>query len=132
VIVREFEPADLERVEALHTASGFAYVLPDFSQPEFFSRRVVSDESGVRMAAFLKLTAEAFLIADARWKTPAWRFEALRQVHTVSWADAKNCGVAEVNAFLPPQIAAKFGKRLSHMGWKRYQGEEWRCYSYDV
>lgn len=132
MIVREYEEADLAKIESLHRDSGFRYELPDFSSPQFFSRRVVSDESGIAMAGFLQLTAQTFLVCDPRWRTPAWRMEALRQLHAACHRDAAEQGVAEVNAFLPPIISSKFGRRLKKLGWNFYEGEEWKCFSFRV
>lgn len=130
--VREYSDDDFERVKALHHLSGFGYALPAFSSKEFFSRRVVSDESGVAMAAFLRRSAEAFLICNPNWRNPAWRMEALRQLHGVSREDAAENNIAEVNAFLPPDVAKRFGRRLSRLGWQLYDNAEWKCYSFEV
>ena len=132
MIVREFQESDLAEIEHLHRQSGFNYALPDLSGPEFFSRRVIQGGNSIAMAGFLRLTAEAMLIGDPDWRTPAWRMEALRQLHTVCYADARENGVSEVNAFVPPKISCRFGRRLLRLGWKAYQGPEWRCFSYEV
>lgn len=130
--VRQYEASDLSKIQALHRASGFRYDLPDLLGQEFFSRRVLADGDRLTMAGFLRLTAEAFLVCDPGWRTPAWRMEALRQLHTVCHRDAAEKGIAEVNAFLPPQVERQFGRRLKRMGWKFYDGEEWKCFSYKV
>ena len=131
MIVRQFEPGDMDEVRRIHGLCGFDYALPDFSGKEFVSRRVVQDRNGIGMAAFLRLSAEAFLIADPQWKTPAWRMEALRQVQAVCTGDARHAGVAEVEAFLPPELAEKFGKRLTRMGWQKAR-EGWTPFSFKV
>jgi hypothetical protein len=131
--IREYQPADLDRIKELHRQSGFRYALPDFSGQEFISRRVVGDESDIGMAGFLRLTAEAFLVCSPDWRTAAWRDLALRKLHTVCREDAAGRGVSEVNAFLPPEIVARFGARLVRSGWKRYpKGQEWSCFSFEV
>lgn len=130
--VREYAESDLAEIERLHRASGFDYALPNLSGAEFFSRRIVEDRDGLAMAGFLRLTAEAMLIADGNWRTPAWRMEALRQLHAVCYRDAADKGVCEVNAFIPPKISCKFGNRLLRLGWKAYQGPEWRCFGFEV
>jgi len=132
VILREYTDDDLAKIKELHRLSGFRYDLPDLSGKEFFSRRVVADTSGIGMAAFLRRTAEVFIICDPAWRNAAWRFEALRQLHTLCREDARNEGIAEANAFLPPQIAKKFARRLREFGWKSYTDEEWKCMSFEV
>src|SRR5690348_11029065 len=101
--VRAYTEADLERVKDLHSRSGFRYALPDFSGEEFFSTRIVADKDGIGMAGFLRRTAEAFLICDPNWRTAAWRELALRNLQTACRKDAADEGIAEVNAFIPPE-----------------------------
>lgn len=84
------------------------------------------------MAAFMRHTAEAYMVCDPTWRNPAWRMEALRQLCRVCNDDAREAGVKEVMAFLPPSVTKKFGKRLDRMGWNHYLGEEWRCYAKEV
>lgn len=119
MLVREYTDADFGRLQQLHSQSSFDYKLPTLSKDVFFSRRLVGDGKSIGMGAFLKHTAEAYLICDPDWRTPAWRMEALRQLCLVCNEDAKSQGVREVEAFLPPEVERKFGKRLSHMGWAR-------------
>ena len=130
--VREYTDSDLDEIKRIHGDSGLEYDFPDTPSQVFFSRRVVSDGSGIGMAAFLRLTAEAYLVANPRWRTAAWRGHALTQLHRVCHGDAVSQGVQEVNAFLAPPIVKKFGRRLERMGWKKYQDEEWRCFSYEI
>lgn len=130
--VREYTDGDLEQLRRLHSESGFGYTLPALSGEEFFSRRVVSHKEGIAMAAFLRHTAEAFLICDPTWRTAAWRELALRNLQTACRHDAGAKGISEVNAFLPPKIEKQFGRRLLRLGWKHYVDEEWRCYSVEV
>lgn len=126
MLVRQYTEADFAQIKELHSASGFDYVLPTFSSKEFFSRRVAGDGQTVGMAAFLKLTAEAYLICNPRWRNPAWRLEALRQLSYESNADARSAGVHEVNAFLPPKVVSTFGRRLDKLGWEKIRND-WRC-----
>jgi hypothetical protein len=132
MLVRTYTDSDLAEIKRLHEASGFTYTLPDPADKSFFSCRVVSDGSQIRMAAFLRATAEPFLICDTEWSTAAWRDLALRKLQAVCREDCVNKGIGEVNAFLPPEIAARFGKRLLRMGWKRYENQEWPCYGFEV
>jgi hypothetical protein len=124
--VREYTEADFDRIRDLHEQSGIDYQLPTFPRSEFFSRRVIGVDGEVGMAAFLKLTAEAFLICDPHWRNPAWRFEALRQLSHQCNSDAKEVGVTEVTAFLPPKLVGKFGRRLGKLGWEKIRND-WQC-----
>jgi hypothetical protein len=70
-------------------------------------------------AAFLRLTAEAYLLLDPRAGTPRQRWQWLLALHAAAERDAWQRGLEDVHAWLPPPIAKKFGKRLAHLGWQR-------------
>ena len=131
MIVREFKDADYSRIVQLHSQSGLDYRLPPLSSEVFFSRRVAGDNQSIGMAAFLKLTAEAYLVCDPSWRSPAWRLEGIRQLCRVCNDDARKAGVKEVEAFIPPQVEQKFGKRLAQLGWVRAR-DGWHSYSWGV
>jgi hypothetical protein len=132
VIVREYEEDDLEQIKELHARSRIEYSLPDISGTDIFSRKVISDRSGVHFAAFLRLSAEALLVCDSSWRTPAWRLQALRELQCAGRRDCVKHNVGTVNAFLAPAIERRFGARLIELGWQRYKEEEWKCYSCEV
>lgn len=124
--IREYTDADFARIKELHQQSGFDYKLPTLSSKEFFSRRVIGHDGEIGMATFLKLTAEAYLICDPKWRNPAWRFEALRQLSIQCNDDSRAAGVTEVVAFLPPDMATRFGRRLGKLGWDKIR-QDWEC-----
>ncbi len=70
-------------------------------------------------AAFLRLTAEAYLLLDPRLGTPHDRWRALLTLHAAAEREAWRRGLEDVHAWLPPPIAKNFGKRLARMGWLR-------------
>ena len=70
-------------------------------------------------AALLRLTAEAYLLLDPRAGTPRQRWQWLLALHEVARRDAWQRGLEDVHAWLPPQIAHKFGKRITQLGWIR-------------
>ncbi len=70
-------------------------------------------------AAFLRLTAEAYLLLDPRAGTPRERWQWLLALHTAAERDAWQRGLEDVHAWLPPPIAKKFGKRIARLGWLR-------------
>jgi hypothetical protein len=70
-------------------------------------------------AAFLRLTAEAYLLLDPNAGTPHDRWRALLTLHAAAEQDAWRRGLEDVHAWLPPPIAQKFGKRLARLGWIR-------------
>ena len=76
-------------------------------------------EGQILGAAFLRLTAEAYLLLDPRAGTPRERWQWLLALHAASERDAWQRGLEDVHAWLPPPIAKKFGKRIARLGWLR-------------
>ena len=70
-------------------------------------------------AAFLRLTAEAYLLLDPRLGTPRQRWQWLLALQAAAERDAWQRGLEDVHAWLPPPISKKFGKRLARLGWLR-------------
>ena len=140
VQVREYHNSDLAQLRTIHAAQGFDYPLPDLTNPLFVTKLVLTNEeppptrtagdssrgtghgsrdTAIRAAAFLRLTAEAYLLLDPRAGTPRQRWQWLLALHAAAERDAWHRGLEDVHAWLPPPIAAKFGRRLAHLGWQR-------------
>ena len=153
--VRAYEERDLQELKRIHAAQGFGYAFPDLGNPLFLAKLVLiadgtsrekrageqaclnaAQEScapgekcakqGIVGAALLRLTAEAYLLLDPKAGTPRERWEWLLGLHAVTEQDARRRGLEDVHAWLPPEIAAKFGKRLTRLGWVR--DDEWTPY----
>jgi len=77
-------------------------------------------------AAFLRLTAEAYLLLDPCSGTPRERWQWLLALHEAARRDAWQRGLEDVHAWLPPPIARKFGRRLARLGWRR--DDSWTPY----
>ena len=86
-----------------------------------------SPVTGILGAAFLRLTAEAYLLLDPRVGTPRQRWQWLLALHAATERDAWQRGLEDVHAWLPPRIAGTFGKRLARLGWRR--DDAWTPYS---
>ncbi len=93
-----------------------------------FNDEVASQDAGLKPgatkerilgAAFLRLTAEAYLLLDPRAGTPRERWRWLLALHAAAERDAWQRGLEDVHAWLPPPIAQKFGKRIARLGWLR-------------
>ena len=126
MIVREYTDADHDAVRAMHAAQGFAYELPDPAHPLFLVRAVVEDEGRPRMAALVRLTSEAYLLADPRDGSPRQRWQWLLALHEAVRQAAVARGLDDVQAFLPPRVARAFGRRLARLGWRH---DPWHCYT---
>jgi len=90
--------------------------------------REEADSSSPRvvMAVLLRLTAEAYLLHDASAGTPRQRWQNLLALHEAARQDAAARGLDDVQAFLPPQVARSFGRRLARLGWRH---DPWPCFS---
>lgn len=140
MLIREYRESDLAQLRAIHAAQGFDYALPDLCNPLFVTKLVLADVPAAKRseadahsswvtehesrgtilgAAFLRLTAEAYLLLDPRAGTPRQRWQWLLALHAATERDAWQRGLQDVHAWLPPPIAAKFGKRLARLGWQR-------------
>ena len=131
MLLREYRESDLAHLRAIHAAQGLDYALPDLSNPLFVTKLVLADDvpssratehesrATILGAAFLRLTAEAYLLLDPRVGTPRQRWQWLLALHRATERDAWRRGLEDVHAWLPPPIAAKFGKRLTRLGWIR-------------
>ena len=144
--IREYQESDLAALRAIHASQGFEYALPDLRNPLFVTKLVLFDENiappfraasvplnelrdtGLKPgatkerilgAAFLRLTAEAYLLLDPRAGTPRERWQWLLALHAAAERDAWQRGLEDVHAWLPPPIAKKFGKRVERLGWLR-------------
>jgi hypothetical protein len=149
MLIREYQERDLDALSAIHAAQGFDYALPDLSNPLFVTKLVLSDSSvapgfspasspqdaalkggatneKILGAAFLRLTAEAYLLLDPHEGTPRERWQCLLALHEAARRDAWQRGLEDVHAWLPPPIAKKFGKRLARLGWLR--DDSWTPY----
>jgi hypothetical protein len=140
MLIREYRDSDLPALRAIHAAQGFDYALPNLTNPLFVTKLVLTprvDEADAGLcsgaagcartesrgeivaAAFLRLTAEAYLLLDPRVGTPRQRWQWLLALHSAAERDAWQRGLEDVHAWLPPPITKQFGKRLTRLGWLR-------------
>ena len=127
--IRAYEESDLEALRAIHARQRFGYAFPDLGNPLFLTKLVLGREDGgkrITGAALLRLTAEAYLLLDPEVGSPRERWESLLALHEATRRDALARGLEDVHAWLPPEIAKKFGKRLTRLGWVR--DDEWTPY----
>lgn len=94
-------------------ASGYPYI-------EIEDAVVIADDDGNPiMACAPRTLVELYLWADPQ-QHPAAKLHALRMLHEKMAPWIKAQGYSEVNAFLPPEIERKFGRRLMRtFGWVR-------------
>jgi hypothetical protein len=120
MLVRQYKESDLDALRRMHAQQGFDYAFPDLADPIFVSKLVVEDESGSAvMASLARLTCEMYLLADPEAAQPRDRFARLLALHDAGERDLLARGLDDAHAWLPPQIAKRFGRRLQALGWIR-------------
>jgi hypothetical protein len=130
--IREYTASDLESLRRLHSAQGMPYQFPDLMNPLFLTKLVIERDSPdtVNMevigAILLRLTSEAYFLLDPHAGTPRDRWQSLLTLHEAARVDAARRGLDDAHAWLPPQVANAFGRRLSRLGWFR---EPWTSFS---
>ena len=143
--IREYKETDLDALLAMHRAQGFEYPFPHLRDPLFVSKLVLcedapadsrvytrregnrgSSEGKIVMAALARLTCEIYLLADPHAGTPRQRYARLLELHRAGAADLRARGLADAHAWIPPRIAARFGRRLESLGWLR--DNDWTPY----
>lgn len=123
IVVRPFAEDDKPAIAAMHAAQGFHYDEPDWSR--MLLSAVVEVDGRVEMAAFLRKSSEAYLLLTPQTNRRGQLGQIL-MLHRELLRPAKRVGFEDVHCFLPPEIAAKFGKLLMHMGWEK---PLWTCFS---
>jgi len=82
--------------------------------------------SDIIAAVFLRVTAEAYFLLDPCAGLPRDRWRALLLLHEAARGEANRRGLDDAHAWLPPQVARAFGRRIERLGWTR---EPWPSYS---
>ena len=112
VVLRDYEPTDLEAVKAIHEASGIDYKLPDLSSPLFLVTKVLVVDGIVRAAGGLYLQLECYLWLDrSDWADPEQKLLAIRALDRATMREAWLKGIDCACLWLPPGMG-RFGERL--------------------
>jgi hypothetical protein len=128
--IHEYTENDLPRIQELHALCGFDYQLPDLAAPSMVVKRMLTHDGAIQVAGFLRLTSEAFLLGNAKWRTPAWRWEALKALHEDIRHKAQILMLDDAHCWVPPELDRAFGRRLVALGWERER--QWPVYSQKV
>jgi hypothetical protein len=128
VLEEEFAEDGAEDAHPEKAENGGREVAGGDSLPELSPRRRVSSgkSSRVTMAILQRLTAETYLLHDPAAGTPRQRWQNFLALHDAALRDGAARGLDDAQAFLPPQIARSFGRRLARLGWTR---DPWPCFS---
>lgn len=120
--MRKAVESDYPRLEEIYRSRGFEWELPKFA--DLIAGYVfVDDADRVVMFAGVEAMACATLLSDTSWATPRWRLQALAELHSAVEQEIKKLGFTRSMAFIQPDLAKRFGSRLSRaFGWVRGNG----------
>lgn len=124
--IREYSPADLDRLRDIHSRQGIDYPFPNLESPDFIVKAVIENGTGVDTALLLRRTAEVYLLMDREKGTPADRIGRLAILNEAVPPLASSRGVSDVFCCVPPQIERAFSRRMIPLGWRK---EPWPVYS---
>ena len=113
---RPYEESDESLVRCLLSSQNWD--LPDLRSPHYVSRMAVCDGERAVAFGFGRLIAEAYLLIDKSWSTPAWRLAAIRQANKSCRSQAAMFGLDRAVTWVPQEIVRSYGKRLCSMGWE--------------
>ena len=120
MMVRHFRPSDLAQIERMYSAMCLDYELPNLDDPLYFIKLVGEQNGKIVNAGIAHLTAEIYFLADPDAGTPRERYENFVALHQAGCETAyRQGGLSDLHAWLPPEVAKPFGRRLMKLGWKR-------------
>lgn len=127
--LRDYTPADLEAVKAIHEKTNIDYAFPDINSPLFLVTKVIEDDAGVvRACGGAYLQAELYL-----WMDPGDWSDSADKLATIHALDGAVChdlflrGIDCAVLYLPPGME-RFGDRLVDMEFSRDR-DGWYSYS---
>lgn len=125
--IRDYQPEDWQAIKKLHENSGLPPAcLADVSDPLFVLRRVIESEGRIAMAAFVRITSEPFLLVDHAIGKPEDRWALLWALTEDICRKAKERGIDQLTAWIPPDVEKSFGERLIALG---FQPSKWKSYT---
>jgi hypothetical protein len=110
-------------IRAIHAASGFDYICPNFpGNPRFPIQRVISNQGQFIAASLVKVEAEVYLFMNHEHGTPEERWQGLQLLHADVVNRARIIGFDSLLCAVPPEIEKSFGPRLKELGWDKDRG----------
>lgn len=114
MLIRDYRMADSEPLLKLAIKRDYPFPVPDPLLMSMVVRKVVEDAKEPVAAAFVQQTHQAWMIVSPNWRTPAWRWSALKSLHESMTKECLAQGIHEVNCWTPSRA---FGRRLISLGW---------------
>lgn len=122
MIVRPLQPSDVPILRGMAERSGYPY--PDPLEALEIIRVVADDDNKPLAAAAGKKLVEVYFWTGS-FERPHAKLHAIRLLHDTMGPELKAMGYSFVEAGLPPEIEAVFGKRLKEFGWFKNAWPSW-------
>lgn len=114
---RPFRPEDLPVLQKIFHQRGLPYGNIDITR--LVVAEVLVDENDVPVIAVLaKPTVELFVLVDQTWATPQKRWQGFKLLHEVVRKLLADAGIEQAHAWLAPQLAKAFKRRLQSLKWE--------------
>jgi hypothetical protein len=127
VTLREYLPEDRPALEEIHRRRALSCTFPETNSPLVLARFVLADDSSRPIAAmFGRLTAEVDLIMDQAEGSAEDRWNWLKMLAAAAEMRLWRAGLDSAVAFVAPEIARAFGRRLIGLGFEREPNSTYR------
>jgi hypothetical protein len=123
-MIRDLNPKDISRVQAIHKMAGYDYQFPDLAHPLFLNRIVSTIGDRILAAGLHRICYETFALVDPEAR-PQEKWAALRELNGELSTRAYWQGLDLTHASVPP---IGFDRRLTQLGWSPDR-EGWRLWS---
>lgn len=139
-MIRDFENSDIASARAIHAANelpencfpNMMIVAPSGKEelnPLFITKAVFEHDGKPALMAFLKVTAEIFVLVDHSIGTPEERWKWMCEFNEHIKKEAWKHGLEQITAWIPAEIEASFAKRLLEMG---YVKSPWQSFTLNL
>lgn len=117
MIARGLKESDLPALKRMADKSGFPY--PELDPAHLEAIVVIADDDDQPMMACAAERLVQLYLWCGDFERPHAKVYALRLLHEVMAGKLRQKGYASAEAFIPPTLAKRFGKRLEKLfGWK--------------
>lgn len=117
MVIRKIRPSDHEKLKALHAKSPAKYELPDFDGINFIMGYVVVDENDdPRVLLCFRRTAEAYVVVDHEFDTPAYRLLGLAELIEAAKPVMTQLGYEDAVGTIGPDVPKSYLRRLARFG----------------
>lgn len=125
MIVRPLKPSDIPTLRKFYEDAGFSYEFPQVEKLEacLVVADIKTDIPLMAVGAERLIQLYLFCPQDGN---PASKLHMIRMLHQAMSVELRRLGYNSAEAFLPPSIAVKFGRRLERtFGWWKNRWSSW-------